>query len=135
MYNLFTKKEHNHGMIYDTFKKTFFPQFYIIPEGKEDEDEHKAHLMRQLLNQPNSTQEKVMQLDHRIRELDHRIKKELAGSSNSVRKMFLRLDSNNKGFITVDDIFKSLGHCDIDFEDLKKLITDKDSKKQGKLSF
>lgn len=53
-----------------------------------------------------------------------------------MRKAFLALDSDYDGFITVEDILKYFGNeTDLNFNDLKKLIVDKDIKKEGKLSY
>lgn len=54
-----------------------------------------------------------------------------------MRKSFLDLDSDYDGYITVEDILRYFG-ADIKqfhFNDLKKLILEKDSKKRGKLGY
>lgn len=55
----------------------------------------------------------------------------------SVRKAFLDIDTDYDGFITVEDILRVLGGEDkeLDFTDLNKLISDKDHKKKGKISY
>jgi len=46
------------------------------------------------------------------------------------------LDSDYDGYITVEDMLRYLGNdLNINYDDLKKLITDKDSKKRGMLSY
>jgi Ca2+-binding EF-hand superfamily protein len=47
-----------------------------------------------------------------------------------VRKAFLILDTDYDGFITIEDLLKYFANeTEIDYDDLKKLINDKDSKK------
>jgi len=53
-----------------------------------------------------------------------------------VRKAFLILDTDYDGFITIEDLLKYFANeTEIDYDDLKKLINDKDSKKQGRLNY
>ena len=53
-----------------------------------------------------------------------------------MRKAFLALDSDYDGYITIEDILKYFGNeTDLNFNDLKKLIMDKDHKKQGRLGY
>ncbi len=53
-----------------------------------------------------------------------------------MRKAFLTLDSDYDGIITVEDILKHFGNeTDLNFNDLKKLMIDKDSKKMGRLGY
>jgi Ca2+-binding EF-hand superfamily protein len=48
----------------------------------------------------------------------------------------LALDSDYDGYITIEDILKYFGNeTDLNFNDLKKLIIDKDHKKQGRLGY
>lgn len=53
-----------------------------------------------------------------------------------MQKAFLALDSDYDGYITVEDFMRFLGtDLKIDYDDLKKLIRDKDTKKKGLLSY
>jgi hypothetical protein len=54
-----------------------------------------------------------------------------------VCKTFLKLDSKNKGYITVQDIYAAvIPHQDVDYDDLKKLVIDNDNTfHQGKLNY
>jgi Ca2+-binding EF-hand superfamily protein len=63
--------------------------------------------------------------------LETLIKERFANNWVSVRKAFLDLDSDYDGFVTVEDILRLCGgdSKDIDFNDIKKLINDKDSKR------
>lgn len=64
------------------------------------------------------------------------MKTKFSNCFESVRKAFLSLDSDYDGIITVEDILKYFGNeTDLNYNDLKKLITDKDSKKQGRLGY
>ena len=53
-----------------------------------------------------------------------------------MRKAFLTLDADYDGFITVEDILKYFeNEKDLNFNDLKKLLIDKDHKKLGRLGY
>jgi len=68
--------------------------------------------------------------------LETKLKTKFSNCFESVRKAFLALDSDYDGFITVEDILKYFANeTDINFNDLKKLICDKDHKKRGRLSY
>lgn len=75
----------------------------------------------------------------KLSKLETLIKEKFANNWTSVRKAFLDLDSDYDGFITVDDILRNFGSGDdregMDFNDLAKLIMDKDQKRQGKISY
>jgi len=73
----------------------------------------------------------------RLQHLETIIKERFANNWVSVRKAFLDLDSDYDGFVTVEDILRLCGgdSKDIDFNDMKKLISDKDSKRLGKISY
>lgn len=63
--------------------------------------------------------------------------KERFSSFDSVRKAFLGLDSDYDGFITVEDILRHFGQDskEFNFNDLKKLMNEKDSTGQGRLGY
>lgn len=53
-----------------------------------------------------------------------------------MRKAFLALDSDYDGYISVEDILKYFANeTDLNYNDLKKLLIDKDTKKEGRLSY
>jgi Ca2+-binding EF-hand superfamily protein len=52
-----------------------------------------------------------------------------------VRKAFLDLDTDYDGYVTIEDILRNFGADNVDFNDLKKLIKDKDIRKVGKISY
>lgn len=73
-------------------------------------------------------QQKAKVIEKRIKDLDDNIKNVLSKNKTSVRRTFLKLDSNNKGYITVQDIFAAVcTHFKIDYNDLKKLVKEKDT--------
>lgn len=75
-------------------------------------------------------------LQKRLSKLEQKLKLKFSNSFESVRKAFLELDSDRDGFITIEDILKHFGNeRDLMFNDMKKLMVDKDSKKQGKLNY
>jgi Ca2+-binding EF-hand superfamily protein len=72
--------------------------------------------------------------------LEKQLKEKFSNNWDSVRKAFLDLDSDYDGFITVEDILRNFGQGGgrgqemknsggINFNDLKKLIMEKDSTK------
>jgi len=64
------------------------------------------------------------------------IKEKFQNCFQKVQKAFLALDSDHDGFIAVEDFMRYLGSdLKIDYDDLKKLIKDKDSKGRGQLSY
>lgn len=54
-----------------------------------------------------------------------------------MRKAFLDLDYDHDGYISGADIIRFLGQYiqEIDYDDLMKLVSEKDSKKIGKLNY
>ena len=67
-------------------------------------------------------------IEERLVRLERRLKTKFSNCFESVRKAFLALDSDYDGYITVEDILKYFGNeTDLNFNDLKKLIVDKDS--------
>jgi len=53
-----------------------------------------------------------------------------------VRKAFLALDTNFDGYVEVEDILRHFGDdSTLNFNDLKKLVMDKDSKKRGRINY
>lgn len=72
----------------------------------------------------------------RLQKLDQRLKIKFGNCFESVRKAFLLLDQDYDGYITVEDILKYFGNeKDLDFNDLKKLLVDMDSKKKGRINY
>jgi len=68
--------------------------------------------------------------------LEEKLKTKFSNCFESVRKAFLALDSDYDGYITVEDILKYFGNeTDLNFNDLKKLIVDKDQKREGRLGY
>lgn len=68
--------------------------------------------------------------------LEKLLKTKFGSCFESVRKAFLILDTDYDGFITIEDLLKYFANeTEIDYDDLKKLINDKDSKKQGRLNY
>ena len=76
-------------------------------------------------------------IEDRLDTLERDLKKKFSNVYESVRKAFLHLDSDYDGYITVEDIMRHFGENNkgINYNDLKKLITDKDSRKQGRINY
>lgn len=68
--------------------------------------------------------------------MDKMIKMKFSDAYHTVRQAFLALDTDYDGYITLEDILRHFdkGH-NFNGEDLKKLITDKDSKKTGRINY
>jgi len=72
----------------------------------------------------------------RLIQLETKLKIKFSNCFESVRKAFLALDQDYDGFITVEDLLKYLGNeTDLNYNDLIKLMMDKDSTKQGRINY
>jgi Ca2+-binding EF-hand superfamily protein len=77
----------------------------------------------------------------RLKRLEKFLKDKFTMNWDSVRKCFLDLDTDYDGYITAEDIvryFGSVSENDIPFQDLKKLMLDKEAPGgtlSGKLSY
>jgi Ca2+-binding EF-hand superfamily protein len=90
---------------------------------------NKLELIKNKDNQPQVIEERITRLEKKLRT-------KFSNCFESVRKAFLALDTDYDGFITVEDILKYFGNeTDLNFNDLKKLITDKDSGGLGRLNY
>lgn len=68
--------------------------------------------------------------------LETKLKIKFSNCFESVRKAFLGLDTDYDGFVTIEDILKYFGNeTDLNYNDLKKLMKDKDHLKRGKLNY
>lgn len=76
-------------------------------------------------------------IEERLKKLESLLKTKFANQWESVRKAFLALDSDHDGFITVEDILRHFGQEKglLNYNDLKKIIMDKDSKKRGLIGY
>lgn len=84
----------------------------------------------------NNREKQPQLIEDRLIKLEERLKIKFSNCFESVRKAFLALDTDYDGYITIEDILKYFGNeTDLNFNDLKKLIMDKDHKKQGRLGY
>lgn len=76
-------------------------------------------------------------LAERLKKMEKLLKEKFSNNWESVRKAFLALDSDHDGFITVEDILRHFGQEKslVNYNDLKKIIVDKDSKKRGMIGY
>lgn len=131
-FNLFPKNDE--GLSFDNFKKNFFPHLYLVQEDKDDADDLKAMNFRQQVDSKSGQDTKM--LEERLVKLEKKLKEKFSNCYESVRKAFLALDTDYDGYITVEDILKYFGNeKDLNYNDLKKLMIDKDSKKQGRIGY
>jgi Ca2+-binding EF-hand superfamily protein len=132
---LFLSNLFRNGMNFDNFKKTFFPHLYLIKDDEESDIERKEKQEKVLLFQNKGKQPEIIQ--DRLKLLEKCLKEKFSNNWDSVRKAFLGLDTDYDGFITVEDILRYFGSDikEFSFNDLKKVIMEKDSTKTGKLSY
>ena len=131
-YNLFP--DGKPGIDFDNFKKNFFPQHYLVQDPVDDADDRQAKANRDELVQNGPRQTEV--LKERLARLEAKLKEKFSNCYESVRKAFLALDTDHDGYITVEDILKYFGNDpDLDYNQLKKLMIDKDSRKLGKIGY
>jgi Ca2+-binding EF-hand superfamily protein len=84
--------------------------------------------------QNKSQQAKI--IEDRVVKLDKKLKIKFSSCFNSVRNAFLALDTDYDGYITVEDILKYFGNeTDLNYNDLKKLIMDRDERGLGRLGY
>ena len=120
--NIFYDDSEDSGINYDMFKKVFFPQHYMVQEQADDKEE--------LVAQEAKKHMEPKKVKIRLRELEDKLKTKFSSCFESVRKAFLLLDTDYDGFITIEDILKYFGNeKDLNYDDLHKLMVDKDSKK------
>jgi Ca2+-binding EF-hand superfamily protein len=88
-----------------------------------------------LIDKDNAQPEVV--LAERLKKLEKILKEKFANQWESVRKAFLALDSDHDGYITVEDILRHFSQEKglLNYNDLKKIIYDKDSKKRGNIPY
>ncbi|CDW74423.1 ef-hand calcium-binding domain-containing protein 6 [Stylonychia lemnae] len=139
--------DRNSEIDFQQLKIKFFPEYYLIEDVNEYEiNDHKKE--DQILFQDacdknithhyeNSQGDKKKIVVQRLQDLELQLKHRFQHNWESVRRAFLDLDYDHDGFITSQDIIRYFGQGskDIDFNDLTKLMKDKDSKKKGYLSY
>lgn len=124
----------NQGMNFDQFKKNFFPKLYLINEKEDSDDDRIAKQNKSDLSKNKDKQMEI--ITDRLKRLEKILKDKFQNNWESVRKAFLALDSDYDGFITVEDILRHFGQeKGVNYNDLKKLVIDKDSKKIGKIGY
>lgn len=75
-------------------------------------------------------------IEKRLLELERMMKLKFSNCYESVRKAFLALDTDYDGFLDVENFLAYFSNeKNINYDDLKKLITDKDSKKKGRINY
>jgi Ca2+-binding EF-hand superfamily protein len=75
-------------------------------------------------------------IKERLKSLENFLKSKFSNSWTSVRRAFLDLDMDHDGYISVEDLMKYYGaDNELKFNDLKKLMRDKDSHGRGFLSY
>ena len=131
--NMFAKG--TKGIDFDGFKKTFFPHHYLVQDPPDDFEDKEAHKVRMALKNNVGDQEKDA-IEDRVKRLEVKLKQKFANCFESVRKAFLLLDSDYDGYISTEDLLRYFGNdSSLNYNELKKLLIDKDSKKQGRINY
>ncbi|CDW71437.1 ef-hand calcium-binding domain-containing protein 6 [Stylonychia lemnae] len=122
-------------MNFDSFKKIFFPHLSMIQDDGGSDQEKREKQDKSMMKTNKGKQPEIIQ--ERLKKLEKLLKDRLSNNWDSVRKAFLGLDTDYDGYITVEDILRYFGQDNKEFifNDLKKLIMEKDSSKQGKLGY
>jgi Ca2+-binding EF-hand superfamily protein len=128
------------GLSFDKFKKMFFPKMFLINDSEESDDEKINKMNKQSLKVGGSDDkdsEAQSILAERLKKMEKLLKEKFSNNWESVRKAFLALDSDHDGYITVEDILRHFGQEKslVNYNDLKKIIVDKDSKKRGMIGY
>lgn len=71
----------------------------------------------------------------RIEKIEKVLKTKIGNNFDSVRKAFLFFDPDYDGLITIEDFLTNFGDMQLNYNDLKKLIVERDSKKQGTINY
>jgi EF-hand domain pair len=106
----------------------------MVREDDESEGEKQLKKVKNgLITSPHS-QPKIF--EKRIKDLDQLLKEKFANKFKSVREAFLSVDADHDGLITIEDMLKHFKPEDgIDYDDLAKLMRDRDSKRQGNIGY
>lgn len=139
-FNMFTNKDVTNfnvppnGMTQHNFKKLFFPHLCMVREDAESEGEKELKKIKNgLITSPN-LQPKLF--EQRIKDLDQMLKEKFANKFKSVREAFLSVDADHDGVIDCEDMLKLFKPEDgVDYDDLSKLMRDKDNKRKGTIGY
>jgi len=105
-----------------------------VQEDKDDIEDIQAKDIRNQLDQNRKEQPKI--IEGRLFKLENKLKIKFSNCFESVRKAFLLLDQDYDGYITVEDILKYLGNdSELNYNDLIKILKDKDSKHEGRINY
>lgn len=107
---------------------------YLVGEDRDDDEDIKAKDIRNQMDSAKDQQQEL--IEKRLLVLDSKIKGKFSNLYDSVRKAFLSLDCDYDGYITVEEILKVIGQTtELNYNDLKKLIIDKDRNKIGQIDY
>jgi len=106
----------------------------LVQEDQDDQEDKDALYVRTQIDTNKAKQPAI--IEDRLLVLEKKLKTKFSNCYESVRKAFLALDTDYDGFITVEDILKYFGNePGLNYNDLKKIMIDKDHKKQGKIGY
>lgn len=119
---------------FDMFKKMFFPHLYLVKEEQQSDEDREVNTKKKEMKFNKNQNVKIM--EERVLKLEKDIKIRLGNNFQKVRKAFLTLDEDYNGTIGIDDLLRYFGSdLKIDYNDLKKILKDKDSNGKGRLNY
>jgi hypothetical protein len=123
-----------HGMPYDRFREVFFPHLHILKEENQSDDEKADRSAKREFAANGDQWKKAVQ--GKIEDLETYVKEKISRNYFQVNKAFRAFDKDFDGYVTVEDFMHFFGtDGTIDYDELKRLIYEKDSTKTGKLGY
>lgn len=130
------------GMRLAGLKKAFFPHLAGHDKGEATESDRvdadePEEAGKAAVKSADSARQQV-QMDatmKRITDFERKVRARFSQRFGSVNKAFLFLDSDHDGYITIEDFMRVFGDISVSYEDMAKLIKERDSKHVGKLNY
>lgn len=122
-----------------TLKKAFFPHLAgerSDPTESDRIDPNEAEVTPK--SQQDDTKRQQVRMDatvKRISDFERKVRSKFSQRFGSVNKAFLFLDSDHDGYITIEDFMRNFSDIAVNYDDLAKLIKERDSKREGRLNY
>lgn len=71
----------------------------------------------------------------RITKVEKALRGKFGMKFDSVKKAFLSMDTDHDGYITIEDFLRNFSDIEVSYDDLAKLMRERDSKRVGKLNY
>jgi Ca2+-binding EF-hand superfamily protein len=78
--------------------------------------------------------QKTKTLD-RITPVEKALRGKFGQKFDSVKKAFLFMDADHDGYITIEDFLRNFSDIEVSYDDLSKLMRERDSQHVGKLNY